>query len=97
MGYAGLRFDENGLLFNPLPGTLTPATKSMRLRNLFVRGTYPVDYTVDATSVQFSTARQYSDILCLTDHGGKQWKVTSDGLKLNFQDIDLPVRLDQCA
>lgn len=97
MGYAGLRFDENGLLFNPLPGTLTPATKSMRLRNLLIRGAYPVDYTVDVSSVHFFTSTQYSNILCVTDHSGKQWKITSDGLTLNFEDIHLPIRIDQCS
>ena len=97
MGYAGLRFDENGLLFNPLPGTLSPPTKSMRLRNLLIRGTYPVDYTVDKSSMHFSTSDQYSDLVCLSDYSGKQWKISSDELTLNFQDIHLPIRIDQCS
>ena len=96
MGYAGLRFDQQGLLFNPLPGVVTPATKSIRLRNLLVRGTYPLDYTVDTTSMHFLTTNQYTNILCITDSHRQQWKITNKELILHFQDIDLPIRVDLC-
>ena len=55
MGYGGLRYDDKSLLLNPTPGLLTPSTNSIRLRNLLVQGTYPFDYTVDQTSMNFIT------------------------------------------
>ncbi len=96
MGYAGLRFDETSLLFNPLPGVLTPATKSIRLRNLLVRGTYPFDYAIDQSSMYFITSAIYKNILCITDDHGIQWKIVDDPLQLNFQNIHLPIRIDLC-
>lgn len=96
MGYAGLRFDEKSLLFNPLEGVLTPATKSIRLRNLLVRGIYPFDYTIDQTSMYFSTSNIYTNLLCITDNHGAKWKVTNNELKLNFLNIHLPIRVDLC-
>ena len=96
MGYAGLRYDEKSLLFNPLPGVLTPATKSIRLRNLLVRGTYPFDYTIDQSAVHFICPSLYENILCITDNQDNVWKITSNGLTLNFPDIHLPIRVDLC-
>jgi hypothetical protein len=96
MGYAGLRYDEKSLLFNPIPGVLTPGTKNIRLRNILVQGTYPFDYTIDQFAVHFICPNVYADILCITDNRGDQWKITSDELTLNFQDIQLPIRVDLC-
>ncbi len=96
MGYAGLRFDEQGLLLYPLPGVLTPSTKSIRLRNLLVQGTYPVDYTIDQTSMNFITSEMYANFLCVTDNRGSQWQITTTELKLNFQTTSLPIRIDLC-
>lgn len=96
MGYAGLRYDEQSLLFNPLPGVLTPGTKSIRLRNILVRGLYPIDYTIDQYAMHLNCPKLYENILCATDNSDNQWKITSDKLILNFQDIYLPVRIDLC-
>lgn len=96
MGYAGLRFDEKGLLFNPTPGFLTPATNNIRLRNLLVQGTYPFDYTIDQTSMSFITADAYTNLLCITDQHDNQWKITNNVLKLSFQTVSLPIRIDLC-
>jgi len=96
MGYAGLRYDDKSLLFNPLPGVLTPATKSIRLRNLLVRGTYPFDYTIDESSMYFLTSEIYTNLLCITDNHGTQWQITTNQLKLNFMDIHIPIRVDLC-
>jgi hypothetical protein len=96
MGYAGLRYDEKSLLLAPLPGVLTPATKSIRLRSLLVQGTYPFDYTIDQTSMQFITSDAYTNLLCITDDMGNQWKITNNQLILNFQNIHLPIRVDLC-
>jgi hypothetical protein len=96
MGYAGLRFDDKGILFNPSPGTLTPSTKSIRLRNVLVQGTYPFDYTVDQFSMNFITSDMYTNLLCITDKHGTKWKITNTELKLSFQNIYLPIRVDLC-
>ncbi len=97
MGYAGLRYDDKGLLFQPLPGVLTPSTKSIRLRNLLVRGIYPFDYTIDEISMNFITSDSYKNLLCITDyHHGNQWKITNIELKLNFKNIFLPIHVDLC-
>jgi hypothetical protein len=96
MGYAGLRYDEKSLLFQPLPGVLTPSTKSIRLRNLLVRGTYPFDYTIDQTSMNFITSDVYTNLLCITDDHGNQWKITTMPLTLTFQNVYLPIRIDLC-
>jgi hypothetical protein len=96
MGYAGLRFDEKSLLFNPLPGVLTPSTKSIRLRNLLIRGIYPFDYTIDHTSMYFITSNIYTNLLCITDSHSNQWKITNNVLQLNFKNIYLPIRIDLC-
>ncbi|UJR22365.1 hypothetical protein I4U23_025427 [Adineta vaga] len=97
MGYAGLRFDSKGLLFNPLPGVLTPSTKVIRLRNLLVHGTYPFDYILDQSSMSFMTSSIYTNQLCISDNLHSQWKMTSEPLKLNFADIHLPIRVDLCV
>lgn len=97
MGYAGLRFDEKGLLFDPLPGVLSPATKAIRLRNLLIRGTYPIDYTIDASAVHFVTSSEYTDLLCVTDTRGHQWRITTTQSTVPFEDISLPMRFDSCA
>ena len=96
MGYAGLRYDEKSLLLNPLPGVLTPATKSIRLRNLLVRGMYPFDYTLNQHAVHFICSYIYKNLLCITDNLDKQWTITSQQLTLNFDDIQLPIRIDLC-
>ncbi len=96
MGYAGLRFDEKSLLLNPLRGVLTPATKSIRLRNLLVRGIYPFDYTIDETSMDFITSNIYTNLLCVTDNQGARWNITNNQLKLNFLNTHLPIRVDLC-
>ncbi|CAF4220657.1 unnamed protein product, partial [Adineta steineri] len=96
MGYAGLRYDEKSLLFNPLPGIITPATKSIRLRNILVQGTYSFDYTIDESAVHFICSNLYENILCITDNDNNQWKITSNELSLKFQDIQLPIRIDLC-
>jgi len=96
MGYAGLRYDEKSLLFYPLPSVLTPATKSIRLRNILVRGSYPFDYTIDTFSMHFICSEPYENILCITDKRDIQWKITSHQLTLNFQDIQFPIRVDLC-
>ncbi|CAF1386310.1 unnamed protein product [Adineta steineri] len=96
MGYAGLRYDEKSLLFNPLPGIITPSTKSIRLRNILVHGTYSFDYIIDQTSMNFITSDINSNILCITDNRDNQWQITSHQLKLNFEDIYLPIRIDLC-
>ena len=97
MGYAGLRFDEKGLLLNPLPGVLTPSTKTIRLRNLLVHGTYPFEYTLDRSSMSFITSNSYENLLCVSDNLRNQWTITSEQLKLDFADIQLPIRVDLCA
>jgi hypothetical protein len=97
MGYAGLRYDDRSLLFNPLPGVLTPATNSIRLRNIPVQGAYRFDYTIDQLAVHFICSHLNENILCVTDNQDNQWKITSDKLTLNFQDIHLPIRVDLCA
>jgi hypothetical protein len=97
MGYAGLRYDDKSLLLNPLPGTLTPSTKSIRLRNLLIRGTYSFDYTIDQTSMYFISSNIYTNLLCITDNHGSKWNITDNQLKLNFQDIQLPIRIDLCS
>jgi hypothetical protein len=97
MGYAGLRYDEQSLLFNPLPGVLTPATKNIRLRNLLVRGMYPFDYTIDQFALHFICSDTYENLLCITDNRDQEWKITSNQLTLNFHDIHLPIRVDLCA
>ncbi len=97
MGYAGLRYDEKSLLLNPLPGVLTPDTKSIRLRNLLVRGMYPFDYTLDQYAVHFICSDIYKNLLCITDNRDKQWTITSNQLTLNFNDIQLPIRIDLCV
>lgn len=94
MGYAGLRYDEIGLLFNPLPGVLTPATKSIRLRNLLVRGMYPFDYTIDQIAIHLIS---FDTALCAMDDNGKQWPINNQKLTLNFSDIRLPLRVDLCV
>ncbi|CAF1535077.1 unnamed protein product, partial [Adineta steineri] len=96
MGYAGLRYDEKSLLFNPLPGVVTPATKNIRLRNILVQGTYSFDYTIDESAVHFICSNLYENILCITDNDNNQWKITSNELSLKFQDIQLPIRVDLC-
>jgi hypothetical protein len=96
MGYAGLRYDEKSLLFNPLPGVLTPSTKSIRLRNLLVRGDYAFDYTIDQTSMYFITSNSYTNLLCATDQRGNQWKITTMPLTLRFTNVHLPIRIDLC-
>lgn len=96
MGYAGLRFDDKSLLLNPPPGLLTPSTSSIRLRNLLVQGTYPFDYTVDQISMNFITSDIYTNLLCITDNHSGQWKITNNSLKLNFQNIVLPIRINLC-
>ncbi|CAF1214772.1 unnamed protein product [Adineta ricciae] len=97
MGYAGLRFDEKGLLFNPLPNVLIPSTKTIRLRNLLVHGTYPFDYTLDRSSMSFITSSSYKNLLCISDNLHSQWRITNEQLKLDFADIQLPIRVDLCA
>ncbi|CAF3441285.1 unnamed protein product, partial [Rotaria sp. Silwood2] len=37
MDYAGFRYDDKSLLFNPLSCILTPSTKYIRLQNLLIR------------------------------------------------------------
>ncbi|CAF3616798.1 unnamed protein product [Adineta steineri] len=96
MGYAGLRYDDKSLLFNPLPGVVTPATKSIRLRNILVQGTYSFDYTIDESAVHFICSNLYENILCITDNDNNQWKITSNESSLKFQDIQLPIRVDLC-
>ncbi len=96
MGYAGLRYDEKSLLFQPLPGVLTPSTESIRLRNLLVRGTYAFDYTIDQTSMLFITSDIYTNLLCATDNESNQWKITTMPLILTFENIQLPIRVDLC-
>jgi len=96
MGYAGLRYDEKSLLFNPLPGVLTPETKSIRLRNILVRGIYPFDYIIDQFAVHFICSEFYENILCITDNHDIQWKITSNQLTLNFDNIYFPIRVDLC-
>ncbi|CAF1534955.1 unnamed protein product, partial [Adineta steineri] len=96
MGYAGLRYDDKSLLFNPLPGIITPATKSIRLRNILIQRTYPFDYTIDESAVHFICSNLYENILCITDNDNNQWKITSNELSLKFQDIQLPIRIDLC-
>ena len=96
MGYAGLRYDDKGLLFYPLPGVLTPSTKAIRLRNLLIRGDYPFDYTIDQTSMQFTTSNIYTDLLCITDQRGGKWKITTMPLTLRFTNVHLPIRVDLC-
>lgn len=96
MGYAGLRYDEKSLLFNPSPGILTPAAKSIRLRNILVRGSYPFDYTLDQNSVHFICSITYENMLCITDNSKTQWIITTIELTLDFQDIYLPLRVDLC-
>ena len=76
MGYAGLRYDEQSLLLQPLPGILTPSTKSIRLRNLLVHGSYPFDYTVDQSSMNFITSDTYIHQICVTDQRSTIWKIT---------------------
>ena len=97
MGYAGLRFDEKGLLFNPLPNVLIPSTKTIRLRNLLVHATYPFDYTLDRSSMSFITPSRYENLLCVSDNLHSQWRITSEQLKLDFADIQLPIRVDLCV
>lgn len=97
MGYVGLRFDEKSLLFNPTAGVLTPATKSIRLRNILVRGTYPFDFTIDQYAVHFICSDSYTNIMCITDDDENQWKITNEQLKLDFKDIYLPIRVDLCV
>ena len=96
MGYVGLRYDEKSLLFDPVPGILTPATKHIRLRNVLIRGTYPFDFTIDQFAVHFSCSHPYENILCLNDNSETQWKIKSNPLTLHFQDIHLPIRIDLC-
>ncbi len=96
MGYAGLRYDEKSLLLNPSPGILIPSIKSIRLRNILVRGIYSFDYTIDQTSMYFIVSNIYTNLLCITDNHGSEWKVTTNELKLNFHDIQLPIRIDLC-
>jgi hypothetical protein len=96
MGYAGLRSDEKSLLLNPLPDVIIPARKSIRLRNILVRGTYPFDYTIDQLSVNFICSDLYTNILCIIDNRAIPWKITNNELKLNFSDIQLPIRIDLC-
>ncbi len=96
MGYADLRYDEKSLLFNPLPGVLTPSTKSIRLRNILVRGIYPFDYIIDQFAVHFICSEFYENILCITDNHDIQWKITSNQLTLNFDNIYFPIRVDLC-
>ena len=97
MGYAGLRYDETGLLFNPLPGVLPPATKSIRLRNLLVRGMYSFDFTIDQFAIHLISFNTEENPLCAMDNDGKQWAINSQKLTLNFSDIRLPIRVDLCA
>ena len=97
MGYAGLRFDEDGIFFAPLPGVLTPASKAIHLRQLLIRGTYPFDYTLDSIGVHFVTSNLYSNILCVTDQLQYQWKINSIPLDLEFEQISLPLRVDLCS
>ncbi|CAF3611118.1 unnamed protein product [Rotaria sordida] len=96
MGYVGLRYDEKSLLFNPLLGVLTPATKSIRLRNILIRGSYPIDFTIDQYSIHLICSHSYENILCITDDHNIQWNITSNELTLNFQDIHFPIRIDLC-
>ncbi|CAF1685736.1 unnamed protein product [Rotaria magnacalcarata] len=96
MGYAGLRYDDKSLLFNPLAGSLTPATKSIRLRNVHVRGAYPFDFTINQNSVQFICSDVYDNMLCIIDNHKIQWNITSNQLTLYFQDIHFPLRVDLC-
>lgn len=96
MGYAGLRYDKTSLLFNPIPGVLTPSTKSIRLRNLLVRGTYPFNYTIDQTSMMFQTIDMYSNRICIRDRHGSKWNITINPLQLYFQNTHLPIRVDLC-
>ncbi len=95
-GYAGLRYDEKSLLFNPLPGVLLPSTKSIRLRNILIRGMYPFDYTIDQSAIHFICSEFYENIICVTDNRDNQWKITSNQLTLNFEHIHLPIRVDLC-
>lgn len=97
MGYAGLRYDERSLLFNPVPGVLAPASKSIRLRNLLVRGMYPFDYTIDQAAVHLISSNTDEHLLCITDNDGNQWQISSEQLTLNFSDIHLPIRVDLCV
>ena len=97
MGYAGLRYDAQSLLFQPTPGLLAPTTQSIRLRNVLVRGTYPFDYTIDETSMNFLTSDAYQHRLCITDNQSQQWNITNTPLKLSFQNVHLPIRVDLCA
>lgn len=96
MGYAGLRYDAQSLLFQPQPGLLTAETESIRLRNVLVRGTYPFEYTIDRTSMNFLAFDPYQNLLCITDNQGHQWKITNTSVKLSFQTVNLPVRVDLC-
>lgn len=96
MGYAGLRFDEKGIMFNPLSGVLTPASKSIRLRNVLVRGTYPFNYAVDYDGVHFQTTTVNNDVLCVTDKLHQKWTISSHGLDLSFEEISLPIHVDLC-
>ncbi|CAF4371306.1 unnamed protein product [Rotaria socialis] len=96
MGYAGLRYDDKSLLFNPLAGSLTPATKSIRLRNVHVRGAYPFDFTINQNSAQFICSDVYDNMLCITDNHNIHWNITSNQLTLYFQDIHFPLRVDLC-
>jgi len=96
MGYAGLRYDSTSLLFNPIPGVLTPASQSIRLRNVLVRGKFSFDYTIDQQSLQFICSPTFENLICITDRQKKQWKINTNPLILNFKDIHLPIRVDLC-
>ncbi|CAF1032489.1 unnamed protein product [Didymodactylos carnosus] len=96
-GYAGLRFEANRLVFNPLPGVLTAETNSIRLRNILLQGTYPFHYTVDSYGIKFRIDDIFMEKLCVTDSNQNKWTIpTGDELKLEFDKISLPVIVQLC-